>query len=234
MKRTKSKIFFFIFLAVFVTGIILLAIPFNWEKYSYTNSPAQMITGSDKYGFRFSVDIKNETGKELENVEVRINYSYREDMQVYPAIEVFKNVDIDESETFQITLEKNDFGLATFKQIDSVTITLDNGEGKSFKIYQGTLFSGPNWAYISMVIVGFFASVISFISWKHDPNKFATQETNSREDLKNSRSTFEERIKEAFAPEKQKSDKVVCPYCKCKYNSEKFDKCPNCGAPPEH
>ena len=28
-----------------------------------------------------------------------------------------------------------------------------------------------------------------------------------------------------------KPKKIICPYCKCKYDSDK-ERCPNCGAPP--
>ena len=51
--------------------------------------------------------------------------------------------------------------------------------------------------------------------------------------------TFEERIKEAFKPTNEETsskpkEKLTCSYCKCKFDGEKNDKCPHCGAPPEH
>ena len=234
MKRKTSKILFFICLAVFLIGITLLAMPFEFENYSYSNSPSSTLNVHDKHGFKFSVNIKNYTDEELENVKVEVRYSYKEELVKYSSLATFHNVNIDDSETLQVELEKEGFGLAIFSKVEYVKITLDNGYGKSFEIYKSTFFAGPNWAFISMAIVSFFAGVICFISWKHDPSKFISQETSTHEEFENSLSTFEERIKEAFAPAKPKSEKTVCPYCKCKYNTEKFDKCPNCGAPPEH
>ena len=76
MKRKTSKILFFICLAVFLIGIILLAMPFDFENYSYSNSPSSTLNVHDKHGFKFSVNIKNYTDEELENVKVEVRYSY--------------------------------------------------------------------------------------------------------------------------------------------------------------
>ena len=86
MKRKTSKILFFICLAVFLIGITLLAMPFEFENYSYSNSPSSTLNVHDKHGFKFSVNIKNYTDEELENVKVEVRYSYKEELVKYASL----------------------------------------------------------------------------------------------------------------------------------------------------
>ncbi len=231
MKNTKMKIMFFIFLVVFAAGVILLTLPFNFENYTIASYKYTNFTGWEESGFNATVYIDNKTSETQENVSLIIDYVVEHMLEETKCSIELKNVTLNPGENeFNFTYKINDHGFYDLEKIETIYITLSDGTHMAIK--DNSLFSGPNWYFLGMVIIGFFGSAVSLIMWKVLPkvqNKF--------ENASESFTSFTEKVKEAFKPltedKSQKEEKkYYCGYCKCTFDS-KYDKCPHCGAPPE-
>lgn len=232
MKKNKFKIVFFIFLAVFIAGIILLVIPFETENFKYSSVTHNTFTNSDKSGFNASISIDNESGKTKENVTITIKYVAEHMMDDYTETVVFNDIKLETgSNELKFRYEIEDFGIYRLEKIESVKLTFENG--KTIEIGNSIFFASNNWYFLGMTIIGFFVSVVSFVLWKVAPKV-----EKGFEAVSDGIGNLGERIREAFKPlaqenaEREKDKKAYCSYCKCQFDA-KLDKCPHCGAPPE-
>lgn len=231
MKSNKMKIMFFIFLTVLVVGIVLILIPFNSEKFVIASCDYDTFVNNNRSGFDATVCIDNKTNKIQENVSIEIEYTVEHMFDETTHSVTINNVALNPGENeIEFTYEINDFGIYSLGDIENVYINLS--DGRCLTAEEDSFFTGPNWYFIGMIVIGFFGSFVSLVMWKVAPQiekKFG----NASESFTN----FAERVKEAFKPlteeKNEKEDKkYYCGYCKCTFDS-KYDKCPHCGAPPE-
>lgn len=240
MKKFFKLLPFIAFAFVLLVGIIGLIIPFEFENFSYKDISPKSISMS---GTSAHFEIENHTDNTYNNVEVTINFTVRTNNHSYTSHSTSIYCSLHEDENDLIFAYTPEERFSTIYKINSVKLTLDNG--KSFEIYKIPLFGGVNWLFICLCIVGFFGCAICVAVSLFSKKKAEFQESNTK--------TFNERVREAFAPiadtintikqtynesktrietENEKPKKVTCPYCKGKYSSTE-DKCPHCGAPPE-
>ena len=241
-KSTKFKILFFIFLAIFVVGIIGIIIPFDFEDYSYSVKTSSISGTYPSYKIHIEIEISNSGDKKgYAVVQSEINYHFKgenEDVTVHSDPFVLKeglNVI-----TFDYT--GDDWGSPLFKGVEDVKIFFD--DDTSITIYSNPFFAKQNLAFFSCILIGFIAGAVTLILWKASGKVFVNPVEESfgntiGNTINNTMKTFEERIKEAFKPVNEETkvkqnEKLTCSYCKCKFDGEKYDKCPHCGAPPEH
>ena len=81
-------------------------------------------------------------------------------------------------------------------------------------------------------IIGFLAVFFVMLSKKNferndEPNPFSSLSNTIKQTIEELNEQNKENIEKEF-----KHKKVICPYCKCKYDNS-LPKCPNCGAPPD-
>ena len=241
-KSTKFKVLFFIFLAVFVVGVIGMIIPFDFESYSYSVDNVSAINVyPDTHRVSFDIKLLNSgsTGPAVLQVSFRYRFEGEtENVTVHSDIVSLKPG----LNTISITYKDDDWGPVSFRDVDYLRIQFASGE--DFAIYQNPFFAGPNFTFFALTVIGFIVSAVSFILWKNSGKIFVNPVeesfgTSIGTTISNTMRTFEERIKEAFKPTNEETsskpkEKLTCSYCKCKFDGEKNDKCPHCGAPPEH
>ncbi len=250
MKKFFSLIPVSIFSFILLVGIIGLIIPFNFEKFSYDSPEPHANQTLNTYNVSFDID--NNSNETFNNVTITINYSTKILNSSKLNIFTYENSEIkinsynlkedENTVVFTHTAKNNKY--CSFNKINSVKLTLDNG--RTFEIYSSpAIFSGINWIFCGMIVVGFFGSAI-FVAINISKNK--QQEFEEKDNT-----SFNERVRKAFLPiadtintlrqtyneskhnienPEPKPKKVTCPYCKGKYSSTE-DKCPHCGAPPE-
>lgn len=231
MKKNTSKLAFFVFLFVLIAGIVLLAIPFDYEKFYYNDVTFKTTGNGITSGFNGSFSIINCADEDFEDVTIEFDYEVEHNFNdVYHSMKI-ENFKLEKgSNTINFTHTENDYSIYILDDISNVKITLSNG--KTIEIGKDIFFTGSNWYFLGMIIIGFICSFIAFIFWKIAPK------TKSRlESISKGFRNFEERVKEAFSPvveekEEKENKKFVCKYCKVQYDSS-LDKCPHCGAPPE-
>ena len=215
-RNNKLLIPIFIFIAVFIVGLIGLLQPQKVVKYDYLfyNVDYSSHTGFNNYGFDVSFCIENKTSEQHENVPVKIVYMVSHALN---EIEHEKELTIDlnsDKTEIQFAHNESNFGVYTLDEIESVTITVN---GKSYNVQnKASTSSGAlrqKVPFAICAIIGFMSCISLFISWISS-NKTHTHSLSS------------------VLPEKksEKSEKSVCQYCKCSFNADKYDKCPNCGA----
>ena len=243
-KSLKFKILFFIFLAVFVVGIIGIAIPFDFEDYSYFVK-ASSTSAYPSYKIQVEIELSYSGNKEeYALLQVDFNYYFEgkaENVTVHSDPFLLKeglNVI-----TFNYT--GDDWGAPLFKGVENLRIFLE--DDSSIAIFSNPLFAKQNLAFFSCIIISFIAGAVTLILWKASKKVFvdpveesigSTISTTIGSSIGNTMRTFEERIKEAFAPvvnesKPKQKEKLICNYCKCSFDGDKYDKCPHCGAPPE-
>lgn len=231
MKKKRYLVLFLFFLVVAIVGICGLAIPFAYEDFSYSNAFATDL-GLGKYGFNLEFNIENNTDTDFSNLEVDISYKVEHQFQekVCNITLTIDELDEDEMAVLSFKHEESDLGIYNFAGFESIKIYVN---GSTYDVYADSLLVGPNWYFFCMALIGFIAGFVFFIFWKISDKKFIDPQFESN--IK----SIEESIKSAFEPltktstEPKKAEKITCSYCKCKYDGEKHDKCPNCGAPPE-
>ena len=231
MRKKRFLLLFFIFLAVAIIGAIGLALPADYETFSYSNTFSTQLTGWE-YGFELEFNIKNKTNTDYSNAEVTVTYEVEHMLQDKTCSKTIIIDNIEKNDTVQVKFkhEETSHGIYSFDGFESITIKID---GKTYDVYKDSLLVGPNWYFFGMAFIGFIGGFVFFILWRCSNKKFIDPEFESNV------KSISESIKTAFEPltkatnEPKKIEKTTCQYCKCKYDGEKHDKCPNCGAPPE-
>ena len=231
MKKKRYLVLFLFFLVVAIVGIIGLAIPTRYENFSYNNVFATDL-GLGKYGFNLEFDIINKTDDDFSNIDLHVSYKVEHQFQEKVETTTLHIDELEDEDFVTVTFkhEESDFGIYNFAGFESIKLVVNNTE---YDVYSDSMLVGPNWYFFGMTLIGFIAGFVFFIFWKISDKKFIDPQFESN--IK----TIEESIKNAFEPltkvsnEPKKAEKITCSYCKCKYDGEKHDKCPNCGAPPE-
>lgn len=229
MAKKRNKKFFiplFICIAFLIVGIIGLIAPKSTTNLCFYNVDYSRHTGMDKNGFDAFLTIENKTETDFEDVSITIHYVVEHQLN-YINESVTYTLDIDQGETdTSFTYNQSNFGIYLLDKIEKITFSYN---GEFYEISEKSLVNLPNWGFIACCVIGFIGSGVSFVLWLSSNKEFVNPAV---EHLKN----FEERIKEAFKPAEpveKKPERIVCHYCKCKYDAENHSKCPNCGAPPE-
>ncbi len=230
MKKFLKLIPVLTFFCIFIAGVIGLLVPFDFENFSYGKIES-------KSGQVLTLNVDAKDNFEDVNIVIELTYkmgfsSSKDDQIEINSINLYKGKN-------EIEFENK---IAYIPKVKSVKLTLNNGN--TFYIYNNTFFSGINWTFICLIIVGFFGCAICYGISKSKKKDIEIETKN--------RKSFNERIKEAFSPvadtintlkktyeesqrkvyNEEKIKRVTCPYCKGKYNSNE-DRCPHCGAPPE-
>ena len=233
MKKNVTKTGFFICLIVLIAGVILLAIPFSYEKFYMSDFSFKTFGNLSASGFDGTVTIENETDEDFDNVTVEFDYTVKNGFNVYTKQTKITGVSLKEgSNKITFRYQENEYSIYRLEDVSNVKLTFKNG--KVVNAGDGSLFSGSNFFFAGMIIVGVIGSVVCLIMWKVAPKVDAKFKEEEEETGK----TLEERIKDAFAPliegknEVKEKKKYICPYCKVQYDAD-LDKCPHCGAPPE-
>ena len=241
-KTKKYKILFFIFLGIFLVGLIGLAIPFDYEKYSYSvNSVSKNSNVSENsHTVTFTINLLNSGS--LDDALLQVDFSYKLNGKSISKTVHTEQVKLKKGlNSFKIEFSGYDWGNIIFNGVDGVKIHFSNNS--SIKLYTNPLFSNQNLAFFSCIIVGLITGAITLILWKTSNKVFLNTDVEStsytiENSIGRSIKTFEEKIKEAFTPvvdetKSKQKEKLMCNYCKCIFDYEKHDKCPHCGAPPE-
>ena len=229
MKKKRNKKFLiplFICIPLFIICLIFLLTPQKTSDYLFHDVEISNFHGA--YGLDFSFSIENNTDEDLSDVSISVTYiieeNYFVNMKETHTISFVKNLNVGDNE-FNFTREESEFGDYE-GEITSITITID---GNTYEVEEKSIMGRINWLCVGGTVIGFIGSGVSFVLWLSSNKEFVNPAV---EHLKN----FEERIKEAFKPAEpveKKPERIVCHYCKCKYDAENHSKCPNCGAPPE-
>lgn len=229
MKKKRNKkllIPLFICIPLFIVCLLFLLSPQKVDNYLFHNVEISNFHGA--YGIDVSFNIENNTDENLSDVTINITYDLEENFFVNiketHTISLVENLNVGDNE-INFSHEKTDFGDYE-GEIKSITITID---GETYEVKQKSIMGQKNWLCVGGCVIGFIGSAVSFVVWLNSNKAFVNP---AEERLK----TFEERIKEAFKPAEpveKKPERIVCHYCKCKYDAENHSKCPNCGAPPE-
>lgn len=239
MKKFLRNIPLVLCICLLIAGIIGLLIPFDFENFSFDKATSNATY--PKMDYLISFDIDNSSEEEYEDVIISITYKTKSGHSYkIENTEIRRNLNKDDNEiTFSHSSTNS---TSTLVDVTNVKLTLNNG--KSFEIYnRSPLFSGINWVFNCLIIVGFFGGAICFALGISKRRAEIEQEDRKK--------SLNERIKEAFTPvvdtintirktyedninnnEENKVYKITCPYCKGKYDSTE-GKCPHCGAPPE-
>ena len=232
MKKNTAKISFFISLVVLIAGAILLAIPFDYEKFYQESFDYKTFGNGTISGFDGYVEIVNKSDDIFEDVTVEFEYVVGHNYDRFTKTIKLENVVLSKGlNEISFRHQENNYSIYRLEDVNNVKLILKNG--KVINVGNGSLFSGSNFYFLGMFIIGVIGSIVSLIAWKVNPK---VEERLKEEELRTGK-TFEERIKEAFTPiviekEVKENKKYVCPYCKVQYDAS-LDKCPHCGAPPE-
>lgn len=226
-KRNKKILIpFFACLVILVVGIIGLIFPKSTSTLSFYNVDYSRHTGMNQYGFDAFLTIENKTDTDFEDVSITIDYVVdHQGNYITETITFVLDLDKGENDT-SFTYNQSNFGIYILDKIEKITFSY---KGNSYEILEKTLINQASWGFIACAVIGFIGAVVSLFIWLTSNQEFVNP---AEERLKN----FEERIKEAFKPAEpieNKTERITCHYCKCKYDSDKHSKCPNCGAPPE-
>ena len=75
-KSRKFKILFFIFVAIFITGIIGIAIPFDYEDYSYSVTSTSSYTNGFENNHKITFTIELLNSGRTDNAILQIDFKY--------------------------------------------------------------------------------------------------------------------------------------------------------------
>ncbi len=233
-KKRSFLILSIFFLIIFIIGVSALIIPHEFENFSYSDATGTIITKNHDDDFDVSFKINNKSNQDFTNFKLYIKYSSQDFHFKKETREV--TIDVDSLESGETKVIDFSFrrgpldisSMYTFGGIELVEIQTDS---RNITVYADSMLIGPNWYFFGMTVIGFFGSFVMFIFWKTSDKQYKNP---VEENIK----SFTQRIQESFQPiienSKPKDERIVCHYCKCKYDGLKHNKCPNCGAPPEH
>lgn len=234
-QKKKSFLVISIFFAIiFAIGIIGLIMPQNYENFSYSNLEDTIFTENNDDNFDVSFTLNNNSDKSFYDFKVYIKFTSSDVHFNEKDREITLDVDsleAGESIDLKFSFRKDPDEVGTLYTLGSIKHIEIQTETESITIYPKSILIGPNWYFFGMTVIGFIAGFLCFTLWK-------TSDKQYKDPVEENIKSFTQRIQESFQPiienSKPKDERIVCHYCKCKYDGLKHNKCPNCGAPPEH
>lgn len=224
MNKKRNKKFLiplFVTIPLFIVCLILLLIPKTPSDFLFYNVDYTDHTGMGRYGFDVTFNIKNNSDDDVLNASIYIEYTVEHHFNDIEHSTTINEDLLKGKNELSFTYEEEDFGIYSFSEIKKMTISAD---GKTYEVLPESSMNKPNWLILGGIIICFIVSAVCFSLWLS---------SNTSENI-SSRSNGVFRNIFVSPSAENESEKVICSYCKCKFDAEKHTKCPNCGAPLQH